>query len=162
MSKTYPYDEVYSLVTTVLKDGVIDDQEKDMLKVFFADFIDTKTSYNINSTDIIELKKNIKVSGICTVCPEIEFKGKSFCFTGASSKSTRNEIKQALESLDGIFHENVTKKTDYLVIGDFGNPCWAYACYGRKVEKAVKLRKEGRQVVIIHENDFWDAVQEYV
>ncbi|GMA55471.1 hypothetical protein GCM10025857_68280 [Alicyclobacillus contaminans] len=52
----------------------------------------------------------------------------------------------------------MTVDTDYLVVGDQGNPCWAFSCYGRKVEKAVKLRKQGRRILIIHEVDFWDAL----
>ena len=55
---------------------------------------------------------------------------------------------------------SVSKKTNYLIVGDDGNPCWAYACYGRKVEKAINLRKEGAQIIIVHENDFWDEVEE--
>lgn len=53
---------------------------------------------------------------------------------------------------------NQHSKLNYLVIGAEGNPCWAFACYGRKVEKAVELRKKGVRVVIVHENDFHDAV----
>ena len=56
------------------------------------------------------------------------------------------------------FQKNPTKQTDFLIIGADGNPCWAYACYGRKVEKAVHLRKQGSRLLIVHENDFWDAV----
>ena len=47
---------------------------------------------------------------------------------------------------------------DYLVIGAEGNPCWSYACYGRKVERAVELRKEGLRIMIVHERDFHDAL----
>lgn len=57
-----------------------------------------------------------------------------------------------------FFTNNVSKSTDYLVIGAEGNPCWAYACYGRKVEAAVNLRKEGYRIILVHENDFHDAV----
>lgn len=35
------------------------------------------------------------------------------------------------------------------------NPCWAYACYGRKVEQAIGLRKAGSQLLLVHEADFW-------
>jgi hypothetical protein len=45
---------------------------------------------------------------------------------------------------------------DYMVFGTAGNPCWAYACYGRKVEQAVALRKEGYRLMIVH--DFRDAL----
>lgn len=34
----------------------------------------------------------------------------------------------------------------------------AFSCYDRKVEKAVKMRKEGHQILIIHEGDFWKIV----
>ena len=60
--------------------------------------------------------------------------------------------------LGGEVITSVTKQVTYLVIGADGNPCWAYACYGRKVEKAVELRKQGIRILIIHENDFHDAV----
>jgi len=50
--------------------------------------------------------------------------------------------------------------TDYLVLGTDGNPCWAFACYGRKVEKVIQLRKEGHKIILLHENDFWDAIKD--
>ena len=49
---------------------------------------------------------------------------------------------------------------DYLVIGANGNECWAYSAYGRKVEQAIELRKSGSRLTIIHEFDFWDAVED--
>ena len=55
----------------------------------------------------------------------------------------------------------VAKQTEFLVISAKGNPCWAFSCYGRKVEKAVKLRKKGHAIVIVHESDFWDAVEDH-
>lgn len=90
--------------------------------------------------------------------PEIRFPGSTFCFTGASSKFKRKEFEDLILNLGGEPHKGVTTKLNYLVIGAEGNPCWAFACYGRKVEKAVELRKKGVRVVIVHENDFHDAV----
>ena len=52
----------------------------------------------------------------------------------------------------------MTQKTDYLIVGNEGNPCWAFSCYGRKVEKAVELRKKGSNIQIINEDDFWNAL----
>ena len=36
--------------------------------------------------------------------------------------------------------------------------CWAFSCFGRKVEKAVDIRKSGGTILIVHESDFWDTV----
>jgi NAD-dependent DNA ligase len=155
---TYPFDEVNSLLVSTLEDGIITDDERQILFAYFANFIDTRMSYNINEFDIKALQSKYSVSGICAVCPEITFENKTFCFTGASAKGTRNEIAKIIINKGGIFNNNVTKKTDYLIVGGEGNPCWAFSCYGRKVEKAVQLRKEGQQIIIIHESDFWDEI----
>lgn len=60
---------------------------------------------------------------------------------------------------EGIFNDNVVKTTEYLLVGNEGNPCWAFSCYGRKVEKAMELRKKGVNILIVHEDDFWRVVE---
>ena len=50
------------------------------------------------------------------------------------------------------------KKTNYLIIGSEGNTCWAFSCYGRKVEKAMEMRKNGVNIVLVNEIDFWDSI----
>lgn len=155
---TYPFDEIDSLLVSARQDGVISDDEKNMLKAFFANFIDTRISYNINEFEIKALQSKYSVSGICAVCPEITFENKTFCFTGTSKQGTRNQIAEIITSKGGIFNNNITKKTDFIIVGGDGNPCWAFSCYGRKVEKAMQLRKEGSSIIIVHENDFWDEI----
>ena len=75
-------------------------------------------------------------------------------------KAKRTDIAKQVERLGGVFIPNLSQKTDFLVVGAGGNPCWAFSCYGRKVEKAAELRKEGHSITIVHESDFWDAVQD--
>ncbi|MBE3586529.1 MAG: BRCT domain-containing protein [Thermoanaerobacter sp.] len=162
LTGNYPYDEINSIVTTVLADGILSDDEKRLLKAFFTDFVDVNSSKNINKEEVLRLKKETVISGICAVCPEISIPDKVFCFTGISSKASRRTIKDTIESLGGVFSNSVSKKTDYLIVGDNGNPCWAFACYGRKIEEAVKLRKAGHRILIVHENDFWDSLEDYV
>ena len=156
---TYPFDEIDSLLVSAKSDGIISEDEINMLKAFFANFIDTRVSYNINEFEVKTLQSKYSISGICAVCPEITFEGKVFCFTGTSKKAKRSEIAKVIENQGGTFNNNVTKKTDYLIVGGEGNPCWAYSCYGRKVEQAIQLRKEGGKIFIIHEYDFWDEVE---
>lgn len=154
---TYPYDELCSLILMVLKDGKIDKKEDKILKVFFSEFIDSKNTKNIDLKEIEKLKKEITIKGICSLDPEIHIKGKKFCFTGASVKAKRSDIKNIIEVKGGVFIDNIRKDLDFLIIGSGGNPCWAYSCYGRKVEEAVELRKQGKSIQIVHEIDFWDA-----
>lgn len=139
-----------------MADNILTDDEEKILKVVFSEFIDLDVSVNINTEEISKLKQEISVTGICAICPEITISEKVFCFTGTSSKTTRTEIKIIIEAAGGTFRNSVSKRTDYLVVGNDGNPCWAFACYGRKIEDAVNLRREGHGILIVHENDFWD------
>jgi len=154
----WPYDEVDSLITTVLADGKIDDAEHQLLQNFLGEFVAV-----LDNRTIVSPKINEKTTlvGLCAVCPEIEFSGSKFCFTGASAKYSRTEFTSLVKSLGGEVVGSVSSTLNYLVIGADGNPCWAYACYGRKVEKAVELRKQGARILLIHEYDFHDAVADH-
>jgi len=154
----WPYDEVDSLITTVLADGKIDDAEHQLLQNFLGEFVAV-----LDNRTIVSPKINEKTTlvGLCAVCPEIEFSGSKFCFTGASAKYSRTEFTSLVKRLGGEVVGAVSSTLNYLVIGADGNPCWAYACYGRKVEKAVELRKQGARILLVHEYDFHDAVADH-
>ncbi|MUU10883.1 MAG: NAD-dependent DNA ligase [Oscillibacter sp.] len=160
LTGTYPFDEINSLLSVILEDKKITDDERKQLMAFFSNIIDFSASANLSEEDFVQLREKYSVSGICAVCPEIVFKGKTFCFTGESYRAKRSKMAEAVRTLGGIAKSSVNRKTDYLVVGNAGNPCWAYACYGRKIEEAVQLRKEGAPVVIVNETDFWDALDD--
>lgn len=155
----YPYDELYSLIISVLEDGQITADERDMLKAFFSEFVDIKTSINLNYEELQELRKTINITGVFSASPQMLIQGHLFCFTGRSSKATQAEIKNIIESAGGKFKNHIVKDTAYLIVADEGNPCWAFSCYGRKVEQAVKMRKAGSKIQIVRENDFWNQIQ---
>ena len=160
LAGTYPFDEIESLVMTILLDGNISEEERDILKGFFSNFIDIKISYNLNEKELNEIKDKYSLGGICAICQELDFENNMFCFTGESVKAKRKEIAELIESFGGKFNNNVTKKTRYLIVGNKGNPCWVFSCYGRKVEEAVRLRQEGQNITIVNETDFWDVVED--
>lgn len=153
----YPYDEITSIILEVIEDGKIDENEKKVLTKYFSEFVE------LNDTElqkkITEEVKDIKIGGICSRVSGIRFIEKQFCLTGNSAKSKRSEIVALIEEYGGKYVNSISGKTNYLIVGDKGNPCWAYACYGRKVEQALKLRKNGTQILIVHENDFWKEIE---
>lgn len=160
LSGTYPFDELKSLLCVVLADGKIDEDERNQLMAFFGNLIEFKNSFNLTERDFTKLRQKYCVDGICAFDPVVEVDGNNFCFTGESYHGTRKELAEAVTRCGGIFRTSVSKKTNYLVVGNAGNPCWAYACYGRKIEEAMQLRKEGVSLKIINETDFWDAVED--
>lgn len=99
------------------------------------------------------------IQGVCAVDPKITFEGKRFVFTGESSRCPRAELEIRVVDRGGKAAKNVSQKTHYLVVCDDGSPHWAFSCYGRKVEEAYNLRRDGHPIVIVHEVDFWDATR---
>lgn len=153
----WPYDEIEALTTKVLGDGRIDEVEHKTLLHFFTEFLAVLDERTIVQPIVFE-GPEMKIGALCAIAPAVSFPGSIFCFTGASSKYKRSDFEIKVSELGGMSIAGVTAKLNYLVIGAEGNPCWAFACYGRKVEKAVELRRKGVKVVILHENDFHDAV----
>lgn len=151
----WPYDELESIITHVMKDNRIDDQEHEALLQFFGEFANIPSRGAVGALD-----RESTVSGVCAMCPEVTFQERFFCFTGASDRSTRDGLAETVRKLNGDFHKNLRNDTHYLVVGAKGNPCWAFACYGRKVEDAVQRRRNGQKLLIVHEFDFWDAVED--
>jgi len=158
LNRYYPYDELRSLLLEVLSDGILDEAEKKLLRAYFSDFV--KLSDEKLHEEIKQDAKTLAIGALCTSEPEIDFKLKNFCFTGAFSREPRVSAQKKVLELGGNVHSAVKADTDYLIVGDSGNPAWAFACYGRKVEKALEMRKNGAQIVIMHEYSFFDVVDD--
>jgi NAD-dependent DNA ligase len=152
LHKCWPYEEVDSLIISMMQDHWIDPKEQKMLLDFFSGFIasdlDFETSHMTNNS----------LPDICAVTPEIIFEDHRLCFTGDSIRATRAEMKRMALNKGAKVVGDVSPRVDYIIAGSKGNPCWAYACYGRKIEKAMQLRQRGSQILIVHEVDFFNAL----
>lgn len=141
----YPFDELLSAVEKVLEDGKISELERAYLKDYFASFEGGSLGSTVSAPAMASFFEK---------SPKIVFELRSFCFTGTSERFARKQLFQLIEELDGYPENKVDEDTDYLIYGAKGNQCWAYSLYGRKVEKALQLQKEGNSIKIIHERDF--------
>ncbi|HEX8915683.1 MAG TPA: BRCT domain-containing protein [Humisphaera sp.] len=155
LASVWPYDEIRALITNARADGVVTPEERRELLAFFSEF---GRDHKHKAVSAAVDKVGLTVKGVCAVCPDVRFDDRTFCFTGTSTRMKRSDIAARIEARGGRFSKNVVRGLDYLVIGADGNPCWAYSCYGRKVEEAVALRRSGARLVLVHEADFWDAV----
>jgi hypothetical protein len=82
----------------------------------------------------------------------------TFCFTGESSSYSRKELAQIVEMYGGVAADSVTAKLHYLVICDERNPAWAFEMYGRKVEKAMTMKKKGAGPEVVFEEDLFRSL----
>jgi NAD-dependent DNA ligase len=151
----WPITEIDSLITKVLSDQKLEQSEQKLLLHFFSEFVQSSELHR----QLPPLEPSqLTVSGVCAVDPELLFSGRVFCFTGVSSRGPRKVFAEAVESNGGVFVDSIRQDLNYLIIGDEGNPCWAFSCYGRKVERVVEMRRNGASVLLVHERDFWDAL----
>lgn len=158
LSNYYPYDELRTVLLKILKDGVVDEEEQLLLKAYFKEFV--KLNDDQLTKKINEETESILIKGLCAYDPEISFDGTHFTLSGNFVRGPKSSVEQRIENLGGQIQKNVVQKTNYLIVGADGNDCWAFACYGRKVEKALGLRKKGQQLTIINELDFWDIADD--
>ena len=161
LSGCYPYDEINTVISSVLKDGVIDSQEHEQLLQFFNSFVPVSVAKQVRQmSEKAVSKKELTLPGVCAMCPTIEIPEHYFCITGFSGKGTKSDFAKAVTELRGVYVDAVPQYLNYLVVGSMANPAWAFCCYGRKVETAIQLRKDGKRLLIVHENDFWDAAED--
>ena len=85
---------------------------------------------------------------------EFEFDDSATDISTPLEEVLKGEDKEAIEAKNGYFTDSLTKKVNYLVICNKGNPHWAHMSYGRKFEQALKWQKEGERIRILTEDDF--------
>ena len=84
----------------------------------------------------------------------IDLAGASFLFTGKLALMTRSEATNKVTAAGGANSSGVTKKLDYLVIGDEGSSLYGEGRKGSKQVKAEKLVEAGAEMKIISETAF--------
>lgn len=153
LKNTWPYDELYNLTTNIIEDSIITNEEHDSLLNFCKALVGDNTG-NSNATLIASLK-----TGFFQIDPTIKIQEGTFCITGISKKYKRREIAEKIELYGGYVVNNVSTTLNYLVVCDEKNSCWAFTCYGRKIEEAIKYRKQGKELIIVHEFDLYDTLE---
>lgn len=153
LKNTWPYDEIYSLTTSIIQDRVITTEEHSALLAFCKAIAgDVIGEANAEIISILKI-------GYHQIDPTINIQENTFCITGVSKKYKRRQIAEKIELYGGYVVDNVSSKLNYLVVCDDKNTCWAFTCYGRKIEEAIKHRKQGTSLVIVHEYDLYDAIE---
>lgn len=85
----------------------------------------------------------------------VSFHGHRFCFTGTFNAGSRSWCQEQVEERGGICVSGVTKKLNYLIVGDIGNENWLHSTHGRKIEKAVEYNESGCTIAIFDEGHWF-------
>lgn len=121
------------MLQEVIMDGVMDDFESETISEMIERIVDP-SSQETGPVDI---------------------DGKLFVVTGTFRHGTRDTVHRYIESKGGSIAKSVTKKCDYVVIGDYGSEAYSLVDYGTKVQKALALQEKGVPIKIIKEADLF-------
>ena len=136
----YPYDKIYSTLTSALADGVLTTEEIDyMLKLF-------KQVTNPIGEDTCG-------------CDNLEIREKNICLSGEFDCGSKADVNNKLISLGASMQNTVTQKTDILLVGGQGSSAWSAGNYGNKVKKALEMQEKGINIVGLREADFFAILE---
>ena len=144
---SYPLNVVHDRIARILSDGIITSSEREDLYAMLGDLI----GGGFHETGA--------AGGTSTQFPvdeiaEIDFAGATFCFTGKFIFGQRSACEEVVIALGAVASKNVTKKVNYLVIGELASRDWVASSHGRKIEKALYFKEKGVPVMILSEKDW--------
>lgn len=117
-----------------------------------------------HSVDLPSLfaRKTYKAADIHAECDNFDedspFFGKVFVFTGVLERMTRTEAMQIVVNAGGICGDNVTAKTNFLVLGNSDYCTNIKGGKSNKQKKAEGLMLKGKDISIISEDVFYDMI----
>lgn len=133
MQNHYPFNKIFSTIQNVMQDGIMDAEENTQLLLLFNKILDP-------------------VNQSCD-CECFDISGKIFCLTGDFEAGSRQAVEAYFVQNGGIAAGNVTKKTQYLIVGKNGSEHWSAGNYGGKIKKALQLQEKGCSIKIIKEEN---------
>ncbi|HCA36798.1 MAG: NAD-dependent DNA ligase [Rhodopirellula sp.] len=148
IAEKWPANVMLARIDEMLADGVLDDDEQGELVKLLMDVAGIHVGED----------KTASTLPLCDPAPDLEFSGSRFVLTGKFASGTRKECEAMVVAVGGSVAKNVTKETDVVVVGELVSDSWIHESYGRKIEKAVEYREEGRRPNIVSEKHWADCI----
>lgn len=144
-ASAWPGNVLADRIARIYADGHADEDEREELRHLLEDLVGGRTEDTGNPATRLPLDDPP---------PALRFNGAVYVFTGRFFSGTRQWCQNAVESRGGATSNSVTRQTNYLVVGAVGSRDWKHTSFGRKIQKAVEVRSDGRPLAIVAE-DHW-------
>jgi hypothetical protein len=143
----WPLNRLAERVERIYRDGQIDETERSELSELLSAIVGGTAGIVLGEDASTELPLDAPP-------PVFEWSGATFVFTGKFAFGTRADCERHVSKLGGLCNSDITRHTNYLIIGTFGSRDWVHTSFGRKIEKAVEYRAAGHALAIVGE-DYW-------
>jgi hypothetical protein len=151
----YPANILTKRLIASLKDGVLDDDELSdllgiLLEVVYGPALPSQKSEQNHTVD---LKWHFDDCSI-------EFENKNFVITGTFKSASRSDLERLITSRGGFVNKkNVTRSTDYVLVGELTSAGWKNGNYGNKINSALNLRDQSKSLKIISEKHWLELLK---
>jgi hypothetical protein len=146
----WPGREIAGRLTRVFADGIVTPDERADLTALLQAATGGKPEAPSGTGRSTRLPLNDPVS-------QLAFVGRTFVFTGQFVYGTRNACESEVLQRGGHCSSSVTKKVDFVVIGELCSRDWLYSTHGTKIQKAVEYRDQRGAPIAIVPEDAWVA-----
>jgi hypothetical protein len=144
----WPTSQIFARLHQHFADGRIDEAERLELHELLSHLVGGTSSLVLGFEGATTLPLDAPAPRICWGPDTV------YVFTGRFAYGTRADCEREVTQRGGRCEEIITKRTTCVVIGTFGSRDWAQTSYGRKIQRAVKLRDAGSGISIVGE-DHW-------
>lgn len=146
----FPGNQIARRLRDVMSDGVVTADEA-------ADLLDTLQQISGNHFSETGAAAADAAAVVADDPAVVEFVGKRFCFSGKFAFGQRKACHAAVIDLGAQCDDDITLKTDYLVVGLCNSADWKHESFGRKIERVEKLRANGNERPLILTEKAWAA-----
>ncbi|MGO3909000.1 BRCT domain-containing protein [Huaxiibacter chinensis] len=150
LKSNYPGKHLYSLVQSILSDGVITEDERASLLEEITAF----TGSNISEGIVDGYSTTSPVDIIGQFYPE----DSKVCLTGKFLCGSRRQCESDLVKLGCTISDRVTQDLDYLIIGALSSKDWKFQSFGRKIEQAIDYRDNKGAALKILSEEHWQSL----
>jgi NAD-dependent DNA ligase len=140
----WPVSAISQRLRAALADGVISTDER-------TDLLSTIKQITGDSFEQTSIACGMSTEFFEDPLEIIEHAGRCFCFTGHFVSGGRATVESSAVRRGARVSKNVSAKVDYLVIGTLASRDWRFSAHGRKIEHALRLRKNGVSIAITTE-----------
>ena len=149
LKDAWPISEIWPELDAAMADGVLDEDEEQQLVTLLMAVIGGPAAHDDATTASTDLPLDDPP-------PRILFPNATFLFTGRFAFGTRSCCQNAIAPLGALTHKTLRKDTLFLVVGLDGSRDWLHSTFGRKIQRALELRRMGSPIQIVAESH-WAA-----
>lgn len=152
VSSQWAGDIITTRVRAVLQDGLITEDEREYLIATLQQLIGGGLESLAEPTHVTELAFD--------AIEALLYPGSRFCLTGEFVYAPRRSCEELIAVRGGIVGGSITKKLNYLIVGDLGSAEWKHGSYGTKISRAMEYKRDGLPIKIVRES-VWTASMDF-